>query len=99
MHKLTYKAPVRDMDFLLWEQFRIQDTLGISDPARARVITDNMAAARTWCEGPLARSYRETDEQECHLVDGKVVVPDSYPALYGDFRKMWGQWQEGAEQG
>ncbi|MGL6208339.1 MAG: acyl-CoA dehydrogenase, partial [Paracoccaceae bacterium] len=36
---------------------------------------------------------------ECHLVDGKVVVPDSYPALYGDFRKMWGQWQEGAEQG
>jgi len=99
MHKLTYKAPVRDMEFLLWEQFRIHETLNISAPEQRALIKDNMAAAREWCEGPLAQSYKETDDQEAYLKDGKVVLPDSYPALYQGFRDMWMQWQDGAAQG
>lgn len=99
MHKLTYKAPVRDMDFLLWEQFRIQDTLGLDDPARRAAIAANIADARAWAEGPLAASYRETDEQEAHLVDGKVVLADSYEALFAQYRAIWARWQEAAAQG
>ncbi len=91
MHKLTYKAPTRDMEFLLWEQFRIHETLGVNTPQQD-LITSNMASARDWCEGPLAQSYKETDDQEAYLKDGKVVLPDSYPALYDGFREMWMQW-------
>lgn len=99
MHKLTYKAPIRDMDFLLWEQFRIQDALGLKDPERRAAITRNIADARAWAEGSLAASYRETDEQEAHLVDGKVVLADSYDNLYAEYREIWARWQEAADQG
>lgn len=99
MHKLTYTAPARDMEFLLWEQFRIHETLNVTTPEQRALITNNMASARDWCEGPLAKSYKETDDQEAYLKDGKVVLPDSYPTLYDGFRKMWMQWQDGAANG
>lgn len=99
MHKLTYAAPARDMDFLLWEQFRIHETLGLDSAEQRDIIQTNMANARAWAEGPLAQSYKETDEQEACLADGKVVLPDSYPGLYQGFSEMWTQWQDGAAQG
>lgn len=95
-HKLTYKAPLRDMRFLLWEQFRLQDSPGYgSAEARARVEA-NLEAAVAFAEGPLAASYRETDEQEAWLNDeGKVVLPDSYPDLMEKYRAIWEIWRRG----
>lgn len=97
MHKLTYQAPLRDMNFLLWEQFRIQDTLGFSSPQSREFIALNLKQAQEFSEGPLACSYRETDEQEAFLTEaGTVQLPDSYPALMVAYREIWARWMSAA---
>lgn len=97
MHKILYKAPLRDMNFLLWEQFRIQDTLGVASPAQREFVAGNLALAQQFAEGPLAESYRETDEQEAFLTEhGTVQLPDSYPALLDSYREIWARWMQGA---
>lgn len=97
MHKLTFQAPLRDMNFLLWEQFRIQDTLGFSSPESREFIALNLKQAQEFSEGPLARSYRETDEQEAFLTEaGTVQLPDSYPALMAAYRVIWARWMSAA---
>jgi acyl-CoA dehydrogenase len=97
MHKLTYQAPLRDMNFLLWEQFRIQDTLGFSSPESHEFITLNLQQAQAFSEGPLARSYRESDEQEAFLTKaGTVQLPDSYPVLMVAYREIWARWMNAA---
>lgn len=35
-HKITYQAPLRDMAFLLWEHYRLQDQPGFAGPAAVR---------------------------------------------------------------
>lgn len=93
MHKLTYRAPLRDMNFLLWEQFCIQDKLDFSSQQSREFIALNLKQAQAFSEGPLARSYRETDEQEAFLTSsGTVQLPESYPALMAAYREIWARW-------
>jgi len=99
-HKITYKAPIRDIAFLLWEQFRLQDDPRFGSAAAREAIEANLAMARNYSEGPLAQSYRETDEQEAWLNEaGRVVLPDSYPKLLAAYREIWANWQAGSAQG
>lgn len=98
MHEHTYAAPVRDAQFLLWEQLRIHERLGMAPEARARADA-SYAAARAFAEGPLAASYADTDAQEAHLrADGTVATPDAYPALMAAYADLWRGWSApGAE--
>ncbi len=91
-HRLTYQAARRDFEFLLWEQHRLQDA-GLLDRDAADALLNRVAA---FCEGPMAHSYRESDEQEAALgEDGRVRTPDSFPALLAEYRELWKSWQGG----
>lgn len=99
-HKITYQAPLRDMAFLLWEHYRLQDQPGFAGPAARAQVDAALEQARAYAEGPLALSYRETDEQEVHLgADGCVVLPDSYPGLLAEYAGYWQSWQAGKAAG
>lgn len=88
-HKLLYRAPRRDFEFLLWEQYRLHES--------ARVNRDAVAAQLDriieFAEGPMAAGYRESDEQEACLDEkGCVRTPDSYPSLLAEYREIWLAW-------
>ncbi len=95
-HKITYQAPLRDMRFLLWEHFRLQDSPAAASAEDRALLESSLASAVAYAEGPLARSYRETDEQEAWLDEaGRVVLPESYPALLEEYRGIWETWRKG----
>jgi len=100
VHRILYKAPKREMDFLLWEQLRIHQTLGLSSDQHRSAISSSLELAREFAEGPMAQSYAETDEQEAHLDhQGVVCTPASFPALMRRYREIWGSWQAHADEG
>jgi acyl-CoA dehydrogenase len=96
-HRLTYQAPRRDFDFLLWEQHRLHEAAALD----RRAVDALLARVAGFAEGDLATSYRESDEQEAALGDdGRVCTPDSYPALMEKYRAIWNTWQgDGANGG
>lgn len=95
-HKLTYLAPLRDFEFLLWEQFRMQDVDGL-DRSSAMALLRQVA---DFAEGPMALSYREGDEQEAALDEaGTVRTPDCYPGLMTQYRDIWNAWQTSSGPG
>lgn len=92
-HKLLYKSPRREFEFLLWEQFRMHE-LGVLDREGVQTLLQRVAE---FAEGPMASSYRETDEQEAWLdADGRVHTPDSYPTLMHGYLDIWATWRSGA---
>ena len=92
-HKLLYKSPRREFEFLLWEQFRMHE-LGVLDREGVQTLLQRVAE---FAEGPMANSYRETDEQEAWLdADGRVHTPDSYPSLMHGYLDIWASWRSGA---
>ena len=95
-HKILYQAPKREIDFLLWEHMRIQDTLGIQSAQERAAIESTLQMVIEFVEGPMTRNYRQADEQEAHLgEDGKVKLPDSFPQLMQRYREIWQSWQGG----
>ena len=89
-HKLLYKAPIRDFEFLLWEQFTLHKSAGLD----RNLVEGLLARVGAFAEGPLTASYRESDEQEARLEDGgRVRTPDSYPQLISAYRGLWNTWQ------
>jgi len=89
----AYKAPVKDIQFLLWEQKRIQDTILPHYPHLSREKIDNMLLeAADFAENVLGANYQSADDQECWLDDyGKVHVPEGYDKLIEEFQGHWGQ--------
>lgn len=92
-HKLQYQSPQREFEFLLWEQFRMHEQ-GLLDRAAVGTLLKRVA---DFAEGPMAASYRESDEQEAWLdAEGRVHTPDSYPALMQGYLGIWADWRAGA---
>jgi acyl-CoA dehydrogenase len=90
-HKLLYQVPRREFDFLLWEQYRLQDR-GTLQREAVDALLERVAA---FAEGPMAHSLRETDEQEAHLdAEQRVRTPASYPKLMAGYREIWANWQD-----
>lgn len=92
-HKLLYQSPRREFEFLLWEQFGLHQQ-GKLDRAAVDTLLSRVAG---FAEGPMAQSYRETDEQEAWLdAEGRVHTPDSYPQLMQGYHGIWSEWRAGA---
>jgi len=75
-----YKADLREMNFLLFEQFRLDEILSKPpfDGWGADEVKTALAEAYRWCKevpGPL---NAVADAQGCRLVDGKVITPDGF---------------------
>lgn len=84
----TYKAPLRDMRFVLHEVMAA-DRVFASMPETAEVSTDLMDAilesAATMAEEVLAPLNRSGDEEGCRFDNGRVITPAGFQEAYKAF--------------
>jgi alkylation response protein AidB-like acyl-CoA dehydrogenase len=83
-----YKAPVRDMKFVLNEVFNVEQLLA-SMPGTAEVnaelINSVLEEAGKVSEGLLAPLNRQGDEIGCQFDGGKVTTPEGFKDAYRTF--------------
>jgi alkylation response protein AidB-like acyl-CoA dehydrogenase len=87
-HPNQYKSNLRDVSFLLFEQFKLEELLG--KPPYANWGKDEVAAvieeAYGWVQKYLGPYNRSGDEEGCRLDNGQVRVPagfrEAWKALY-----------------
>ncbi len=99
MHKIPYKVPRSEINFVLWEQFRIQDFILVDEPQAQVVINTILSNAFDFSENELGACYRESDTNEPYLDQlGKVNVSPSFPKVMQSYQKLWQSWQDGGDQ-
>ncbi len=90
----TYKAPLRDMRFLMNEVFDYPGHYsklsngGDADPETVNAILEECAR---YCEEELAPLNLSGDQEGCHFEDGKVTTPKGFKEAYKHF--VEGGWQ------
>src|ERR1041384_22201 len=83
-HPNQYKSNLRDLTFLLFEQFKLGDLLGkapYSNWGKDEVVAV-LDEAYGWVQKHLGPCNRSGDEEGCRLIDGQVHVP-------AGFREAW----------
>jgi alkylation response protein AidB-like acyl-CoA dehydrogenase len=89
-----YKAPLRDMRFLLNEVFDYPAhyaRLSNGADATPDMVDAILEGAATLCEDVLAPLNRSGDEEGCHFRDGAVTTPAGFKAAYEQY--VAGGWQ------
>ena len=87
-HPNQYKSNLRDLTFLLFEQFKLGDLLGKAPYANwgKDEVLAVLEEAYGWVQKHLGPCNRSGDEEGCQLVDGQVHVPagfqEAWKALY-----------------
>ncbi|HEX3477648.1 MAG TPA: acyl-CoA dehydrogenase [Kofleriaceae bacterium] len=87
-HPNQYKANLRDLTFLLFEQFKLGDLLGKAPYANwgKDEVLAVLEEAYGWVQKHLGPYNRSGDDEGCRLVDGQVHVPagfkEAWKALY-----------------
>jgi alkylation response protein AidB-like acyl-CoA dehydrogenase len=83
-----YKADLRDVRFLLFEQFALTDLLGKAPYGNwgkdeVEAVLDEVL---TWAQKVIGPLNRAGDEEACKLVDGQVIAPrgfkEAWKSLY-----------------
>ncbi|MEI8324751.1 MAG: acyl-CoA dehydrogenase N-terminal domain-containing protein, partial [Betaproteobacteria bacterium] len=91
---VSYKAPLRDMRFLMNEVFDYPAhyaQLGTGADATPDVVAAILEAAATLCEEVLAPLNLSGDLEGCHFQDGVVTTPAGFKQAYA--RYVAGGWQ------
>ncbi|TCK27747.1 acyl-CoA dehydrogenase [Pseudonocardia endophytica] len=89
-----YKSNLRDLEFNLFEVFRIQDTLGNGpfegvDADTARGVLSELSAV---CTGPLAESYADVDRNP-PVYDPATFSVTTPQSLKDAYKVLWdGEW-------
>ncbi|HET8799583.1 MAG TPA: acyl-CoA dehydrogenase C-terminal domain-containing protein [Marinobacter sp.] len=90
----SYKAPLRDMKFLLNEVFDYPghyETLASGENATPDVVDAILTECGRFCEQVLGPLYQSGDEEGCTLKDGVVSTPSGYKEAYQQYAQ--GGWQ------
>ena len=90
----AYKAPLRDIRFLINEVFDYSahyKTLSIGENADADTIDMILEGAADFCENVLSPLNQSGDEEGCHFKDGEVTTPKGFKEAYEQF--VQGGWQ------
>ncbi|WP_111896117.1 acyl-CoA dehydrogenase C-terminal domain-containing protein [Acinetobacter sp. MB5] len=90
----TYKAPLRDIRFLMNEVFNYPEhykTLSNAESIDQDTIDMILEGAADYCENVLAPLYQSGDDEGCHFKDGIVTTPKGYKEAYDQF--VQGGWQ------
>jgi alkylation response protein AidB-like acyl-CoA dehydrogenase len=90
----TYKAPLRDMRFLLNEVFDYPahyQKLKSGAEATPDMVDAILTECASFCEDVLAPLNQRGDADGCELVDGQVVTPKGFKEAYKQF--VAGGWQ------
>ncbi len=84
----SYKAPLRDMQFILFEVLKVQDA-GNAVAAYAEMTPDVVTAileeAGRFCENVLQPINRSGDEEGCVFESGSVRTPTGFKDAYAKF--------------
>ncbi|MEO7105718.1 MAG: acyl-CoA dehydrogenase family protein, partial [Rhodoferax sp.] len=91
---LQYKAPLRDMRFLINEVLdypQHYSTLSNGADATPEMVDAILEGAATLCEEVLAPLNASGDREGCQLNDGVVTTPKGFKAAYAEF--VAGGWQ------
>ena len=90
----TYKAPLRDIRFLMNEVFNYPEhykTLSNAENIDQDTVDMILEGAADYCENVLAPLYQSGDDEGCHFKDGVVTTPKGYKEAYDQF--VQGGWQ------
>ena len=90
----TYKAPVRDMRFLMNEVFDFEShykTIPEGEEATPDMVEAIIGEMAKLCENTLAPLYQSGDEDGCKFEDGVVTTPKGFKEAYDEF--VAGGWQ------
>ncbi|QSP95562.1 acyl-CoA dehydrogenase C-terminal domain-containing protein [Marinobacter salinisoli] len=90
----TYKAPLRDMKFLLNEVFDYPghyQTLSTGANATPDIVEAVLNECGRFCEEVLSPLYQSGDEEGCRLQDGEVKTPKGFKDAYQQYAS--GGWQ------
>ena len=90
----AYKAPVRDIRFLMNEVFDYPahyKTLSNGESADSDTIDMIIEGAADFCENILSPLNQSGDEEGCHFKDGEVTTPKGFKEAYDQF--VQGGWQ------
>ncbi len=90
----TYKAPIRDMKFLLNEVFDFQShyqTLPNGEEATPDMVDAILTEISKLSENVLAPLYQSGDEEGCRMENGNVITPKGYKEAYQEY--IAGGWQ------
>ena len=90
----TYKAPLRDMRFLLNEVFDFPAhyrSLSNGADATPDMVDSILDECAKFCEEELAPLYLSGDAEGCKLENGKVSTPKGYKEAYAQY--VSGGWQ------
>lgn len=90
----VYKAPLRDMKFLLNEVFdypKHYASLASGENATPDIVDAILAECGKFCEEVLSPLYQSGDEEGCKLENGEVTTPAGYKEAYNQY--MMGGWQ------
>ena len=88
-----YKAPLRDIRFLVHNVLDFPTHYRVCGHAEvgADLIDPVLEEAARFCENVLAPTYRDGDETGTHMVNGRVVTPDSYKGAWQALTEaQWG---------
>ncbi|WP_185230409.1 acyl-CoA dehydrogenase C-terminal domain-containing protein [Teredinibacter franksiae] len=83
-----YKAPLRDIEFALYELLGYEKHLGTlpcAEDATRELVDAILEEGAKFCEKVISPLNRVGDEQGCTLVDGVVTTPDGFKEAYQQF--------------
>ena len=89
-----YKAPLRDMRFLINEVFDFEShykTLPNGAEATPDMVEAILSEMAKLSENSIAPLYQSGDEEGCHFDNGKVTTPKGYKEAYDEY--VAGGWQ------
>ncbi|MFB2764769.1 acyl-CoA dehydrogenase C-terminal domain-containing protein [Marinobacter shengliensis] len=90
----VYKAPLRDMKFLLNDVFDYPghyQTLASGENATPDIVDAILTECGRFCEEVLSPIYQSGDEEGCRLENGEVTTPKGYKEAYDQY--VMGGWQ------
>ena len=92
----NYRVDLRELNFLLWEQFDIENTLldpQINSEYNQEFIQELLFHARDFAYNELGPNYQRADREGCKLEDdGTVTLPSSYADTWAKYYDaQWGR--------
>ena len=99
---MTYKAPLKDIRFVLDHVTPIAELAQYEPFAHAEpdMVEGLLGEAARFCEEAVAPTNADADKQGSQLVDGGVKTPDSFPKVYEQYVAAgWGALAHPADLG